>query len=75
MGGVPGFTMAEDERYYLPCPLRKNQARIPVTVCIKERCIYIESVSGKTICGFNTGTVKYVRNRAGGYKRKPNVSK
>ena len=26
----------EDERYYVPCPNRKNQARVALTIC--ERC-------------------------------------
>jgi hypothetical protein len=33
----------EDERYYVPCPRRKNQARIPVTLCFN--------------CQFSTGEV------------------
>jgi hypothetical protein len=33
-----GASAKEDERYYVPCPNRKNQARIPVTLC--ERCEY-----------------------------------
>ena len=28
---------AEDQRYYLPCLLRKNQARVAVTVCMSCR--------------------------------------
>ncbi len=47
-----GASAKEDERYYFPCPKRKNRARIPVTVCHKEKCIYLESEGGKLKCGY-----------------------
>jgi hypothetical protein len=42
----------EDERYYASCPLRKNRARIPVTVCHKQRCLFLTSENGKQKCGY-----------------------
>jgi hypothetical protein len=44
--------MMDDERYYIQCPLRKNQARIPVTVCHKQRCIFLASKDEKIQCGY-----------------------
>jgi len=45
-------TIEEDLRYYLSCPLRKNHARIPVTVCHKQKCIWLTSDDGKVKCGY-----------------------
>jgi len=45
-----GYT--EDLRYYLPCPLRKNRARIPVTVCHKQKCLFLGSKDGKPSCTY-----------------------
>ena len=42
----------EDLRYYLPCPLRKNRARIPVTVCHKQKCLFLGSENGKPKCKY-----------------------
>jgi hypothetical protein len=40
----------EDIRYYFSCPLRKNRARIPVTVCRKQKCMFLGSKDGKPGC-------------------------
>lgn len=42
----------DDERYYLLCPLRKNQARVAVTVCHGKKCIFLASEDGKLRCGY-----------------------
>jgi len=42
----------EDFRYYFQCPLRKNHARIPVTVCHKQKCLWLATDGGKTKCGY-----------------------
>jgi hypothetical protein len=47
--------MSEDERYYLVCPLRKNRARVPVTVCEKNQCIFLASKDGKLVCDYPKG--------------------
>ncbi len=51
----------EDERYYFPCPLKNvkgtGRPRVPVTVCHKGQCLYLESEGGKLKCGYQN-TVK-----------------
>lgn len=42
----------EDERFYFPCPLRKGQPRIAVTVCHGKKCIWLTSEGGKLKCGY-----------------------
>ncbi len=42
----------EDLRYYLSCPLRKGGPRIAVTVCNKQKCIWLTSDGGKLRCGY-----------------------
>ena len=43
----------EDERYYLVCPLRKNVGtRIPVTLCHRDKCMFLISRDGKTACDY-----------------------
>jgi phage-related protein len=49
---------AEDLRYYLSCPLRKNHARIPVTVCHKQKCLWLTSDGGKVKCGYGDPNLK-----------------
>ena len=44
--------MSDDERYYFPCPLRKNRARVPVTVCHQKKCLFLASEDGKLRCGY-----------------------
>ncbi len=41
-----------DERYYTPCPLRKNRAQIAITVCQKKQCIWLTTEDGKMKCGY-----------------------
>lgn len=36
----------EDLRYYLSCPLRKNHARVSVTVCHQKRCLWLATGIG-----------------------------
>jgi hypothetical protein len=43
----------DDERYYLLCPLRKNQARIAVTVCHQKKCLFLASEGGRLRCGYD----------------------
>ena len=45
----------EDPRYYFECPLRKGRPRIAVTVCHKQKCIFLESEAGKLRCGYIAG--------------------
>jgi len=42
----------EDLRYYLSCPLRKNHARVAVTVCHQKRCLWLTYDGGKLRCGY-----------------------
>ena len=42
----------EDLRYYLECPLRKGHPRIAVTVCHKQKCMFLTSQDGKLGCGY-----------------------
>jgi hypothetical protein len=42
----------DDERYYFSCPMRKNRARIPVTVCHQKKCLFLASEDGKLRCGY-----------------------
>ena len=42
----------EDLRYYLACPLRKGRPRIAVTVCHKQKCLWLTSDDGKLRCGY-----------------------
>jgi hypothetical protein len=42
----------EDLRYYLACPLRKGQPRIAVTVCHKQKCLFLGSKDGKPRCTY-----------------------
>jgi hypothetical protein len=44
--------MMDDERFYFLCPLRKNRARIAVTVCHGRKCIFLASEDGKLRCGY-----------------------
>ncbi len=48
----------EDERYYIQCPIRKNEAKVPVTVCQKRRCIHLESQDGELRCGYSLENYK-----------------
>jgi len=40
------------ETQYFQCPLRKNHARIPVTICHKQKCIWLATDGGKLRCGY-----------------------
>jgi hypothetical protein len=42
----------EDLRYYLSCPLRKGHPRIAVTVCHKQKCLWLTTDGGKMKCGY-----------------------
>lgn len=42
----------EDDRYYFPCPLRKGHPRIAVTICHKQKCMFLISEDGKLRCGY-----------------------
>jgi len=57
------ITPMEDERYYLLCPMRKNRARIAVTVCHGRKCIFLTSEGGKLRCGYgrDARTTRYPR--------------
>jgi hypothetical protein len=59
--------MNEDERYYLPCPLRKNRARVPAIYCINHKCIHMITEHGKVKCG--------LAELNNGNKRSPHISK
>ena len=53
---VKAMVHSEDERYYFQCPLRKNHARIPVTVCHKQKCLWLTNETGPSIgSGFQCG--------------------
>jgi len=41
-----------DQQYYFQCPLRKNHARVAVTVCHQQRCIWLATDGGKLRCGY-----------------------
>jgi len=41
-----------DQQYYFQCPLRKNHARIAVTVCHQKRCLWLTYDGGKLRCGY-----------------------
>ena len=47
--GVQG---TDDLRYYLACPLRKGHPRIAVTVCHKQKCLWLTSDGGKLRCSY-----------------------
>ena len=44
--------MSEDERFYLSCPLRKNRAKVPLTVCHRKRCMWLASDKGRLRCDY-----------------------
>lgn len=48
----------DDFRYYFPCPLRKNHARIPVTVCHKQKCLWLTTDGEKLHCGYGDPNAK-----------------
>jgi hypothetical protein len=66
--GLDKSSPYEDERYYLPCPLRKNQARIAVTICDQNKCEFMIKEEKKIRCNF--GGKPIFRNRCGGLKSK-----
>ncbi len=53
----------EDERYYIECPLRKNRARIPVTLCFNCEFAtgYIVGEEKKEIINIGCGFPKVSR--------------
>jgi len=50
--------MSDDERYYLLCPMRKNQSRIAVTVCHQKKCLFLASEGGKLRCAYGDSRFK-----------------
>jgi hypothetical protein len=57
-----GNPVEEELAEHFHCGLRKNQARIPVKVCHRKRCLFLESHEGKLGCSY--------RNYANPKKRK-----
>lgn len=61
----------EDQRYYVPCPKRKNQARIPLTLCF--RCEFVTGeIADPQIeigCGFPVSSKPKIK------KAKPKVKR
>ena len=49
---APTESSSDDLRYYLACPLRKGRSRIAVTVCHKQRCLWLTTEDGRTRCGY-----------------------
>ena len=54
--------MSEDERYYLPCPQRKDRAKVPLTVCHKKKCMWLASDKGRFRCDYGD-TSKILKKR------------
>ncbi len=66
----------EDERYYLPCPKRKNQARVPVNLC--ERCEFgSDNFTRTDPCWYPAGRTvrKPYRRKGSNVVRRPKVKK
>ncbi len=68
--------MKEDERYYVPCAKRKNQARIPITLCFGcEFATGSSETSHVEIgCAFPTITKPW-RRKGSNVMRRPRVKK
>jgi hypothetical protein len=65
----------DDERYYFQCYMRKDRARIAVTVCHQKRCMFLTSEGGRLRCGYDDPLALRLRRSGKGLPKWPKVSK
>jgi hypothetical protein len=49
----------DDLRYYNECPLRKGHPRIAITICHKQKCLWLATDGGKMKCGYAMPTGRH----------------